>query len=160
MVSSHYGNTLQLACLRMKLRLMKARKNARLPAEQTQYNAPIKGCSFISTRDVFPIQYVICLLSSSNDKANYSNLISFSVPQTDSKSSPHEWQRVVCVWAFCVLPQSWLQLSFPHQHLDPLYQNSVLLNQLSPFLVGTRLAMPQMDEGVFYYIRSSQRLVF
>lgn len=95
MVSSHYGNTLQLVCLRMKLRLRKARKkNTRLPAEQTQYNAPIKGCSFISARDVCPIQYAICLLSALNDKANYSNLVSFSVPQRDSKSLLYDWQRI------------------------------------------------------------------
>lgn len=100
--------------------LRRQEKNARLPAEQTQYNAPIKGCSFISTRDVCPIQYAICLLSTLNDKANYPNLISFSIPQTDSKSSPHDWQRIVCVWAFCVLPQSWLlSLCYIYNYLFP-----------------------------------------
>lgn len=40
----------------------------RLPAGQTQYNAPIKGGSIISITDVCPVHYAIRLLSGLNSK--------------------------------------------------------------------------------------------
>lgn len=74
----------------------------RLPAGQTQYNAPIKRGSIISIRDVCPVQYAIRPLSGLNGKLFQYNII-FS---SDRFQIFTAWLAEACVYvqAFCVHP--------------------------------------------------------